>query len=201
MAITFNNGGVYSVALEGVFNSDTQIRNVFHWELLDGGSLTQEQGLDDLIDIMTAIVNIIKTVNVALMVWERIRVQNLEGAPWALLESFPSPIAGTETGDPDVRQTAILGYGGTEDRRRQLRKYIGAIGQISISSQGNIRSEPLADLAPLGALLMTPQEATNGIWLYGHYRTGVPGSFVYPLSWTWSNNPSTQRRRRRGRGI
>lgn len=202
MSLSFTIGGVYGVSLLGRINDQSEIRNVFHYQKVDGGTITQTEGLDDLEDILTALIALLTAIQTTLIVFRGFDVYALEGDPQTASRTFAAPIAGTATGDPLPFGVSMLTYFNTGVPGRQLRKYWAGLTEASNSPTGGFAG---ASITTPGTnvlnFLMTDQVEANGTWRYGHYRTGVPGSFVFPVDGTLQYIPSYQRRRRLGSGV
>lgn len=201
MAITFANGGTYQVVMQGFFNTTNAVRNVFHLHLLDGGPIDQGGGLADIEDWLVEIYGYLATITSDLVTYSSFIVNALEGVNTSGNVALSAPITGDLTDDPLPPAVAMLSYFPTGEKRRQLRKYWGGWTEGSIGSFGGFSSAvALGVTTNLAPLFLLPYEGANGAWLYGHYTTGVPGSFIGAQSMLTTANPVTQRRRRVGRG-
>lgn len=201
MALSFSIGGVYEVVAEGVWNSAEQVRNVYQLQKVDGGTIPEAQGLEDIEAWLTLVLNIIVAVQSTLIIWKSFTVNALEGTATSGSVPLTADIPGELTGDPLPPGVALLFYMNTGVKHRQLRKYIPGCAESSIGAFGGFSSATLTALAGMDDLLLNDYNGTNGDWRYGHYRTGVPDSFVFPTTFTATAVPSYQRRRRQGRGI
>jgi len=202
MALEFNPDGVYGVSLKGRINDQSEIRNVFHLQMQNAAALTETQGLDDIEEFLEDLIAFLQAILTTLIVFRGFDVYALEGDPRTATRTFASPIAGTATGDALPFGVAMMMYFNTGVPRRQLRKYFAGLTEASVSASGGFAG---ASITTPGTnvlnQLVNQYSATNGLWQYGHYRTGVPGSFIQPVEGTLQYIPSYQRRRRVGSGV
>jgi len=202
MPITFSNGGVYAVTINGLWNGTNVMNNVFHLQLVDGGVLSEADGLADIEAWLTEIYDYLSTITADNMVWSTFRVDALEGTNTSGTVPLTAPIAGALTGDLVPPQVALLSYFPTGVRRRQLRKYWSGWDDSAIGVNGGFSSAIATGVTTnLANLFLLIYEGTNGSWLYGHYRTGEPSSFIGATSMITTGNPVIQRRRRVGHGV
>lgn len=197
----FGIGGVYEVALLGRFNDAIEMRNIFHLQKVDGGTIPQEEGLEDITEFLEAVLAIVKALQSTLMIWRGFTVSRLEGDPGVVEEMFSSPIAGEVSTDALPPGVAFLTYMNTGEPRRQLRKYWPGLTEGAVGPFGGFSSTTVSDMADLSALLLNDFSGTNGDWRYGHYNSDLSPQFVFPTTFVATAVPAYQRRRRQGRGI
>lgn len=202
MAINPSIGGVYGARIEGVFDGSIAVQNQFHLQKVDGGTITEGEFLDDMLDWATALLAIIKAVQSTIMIWNGVTLSSLEGIPQTVQGDFPSPIPGEISGAVLPSGCACLSYFNTGYSRRQLRKYWGGFPELqTASADGEWGSGTVSVVADVNDFLMTDYVGTNGTWRYGHYTSEASPQFVFPTSGVVQSIVSYQRRRRRGRGI
>jgi hypothetical protein len=202
MAITFVDQGVYRVTAIGSFDAAVEERAVFQLRLDSGGPLSQQQGLQDIDDWLTLILNIVKAIQSTLLIWRGFAVEELDGNQNTGEIAFAAgSVVGADATQPTAPGVAFLQFMPTGEKNRQLRKYWGGVCEDCLDADGNIVAGCAATLATIDTLLLNAHNGTFGDWIYGHALAGIGASFVRPSAVNTSLNPSYQRRRRRGRGI
>lgn len=190
-------GEVFRCDLLGKFNDTDDVVNAFEFRLDSPGSVTDALVLDDIIEIMLALIAILDDAVSILVEWQRVRVQVRGGG--RLLGEGVLGVSGGATGDPLAPGVAGLVSMGTTIPRVTLRKYFGPFSEASIGSDGRFVSAIVTVLANAGNFLRGSHAQTSGNYTYGYFSPKT-SAFETPNSTTATNIPAYQRRRRQGRG-
>lgn len=203
MAITFENDSVWQVAAIGRFNDESEVRNVYQLAVIDGGPVDQATGLADIEDWLLVILNILKTVQVALQVWRGFSVADLNGddATGEVAFSGGDIVGDISASDALPSQVAMLSFMNTGTAGVQLRKYWNGLGEVGNDTDGLLTTGMATAVSGIGTHLLQPYIGNDVNLLYGHWQPGDFASGKIPQTFVTEINPSTQRRRRVGRGI
>lgn len=199
--IVWQNGGVYQVTATSEFNGELKQQNVFDFQLLSGAPMTYQEGLDDIEEWLTLIINVLKALQATVVIWKGFSVSELNGLNNSGFVPFTADIPGTVADDPLPPGVSILTYMNTGVKRRQLRKYWGGLTETSCDASGAWLAGAAATVAGMASYFLTTQNLTNGVWVYCDGHAGVPADTIYPFTFTTTTVPAYQRRRRQGRGI
>ncbi len=171
----------------------------FQFRYLGIPALTDQQGIDDVIEFLEAVYGLLRVLIPILSVFRDITVRNQTQAinygtfPWV---TFANGLAGGDDLPPGV---ALLVSFSTGISHLNLRKYFGNIAEGGVSQPGRWLPTTVAPAVAAAAVMLVPFVATNGSWEYG-YNSPVALDWVVPVSAIVTDVPSYQRRRRQGRG-
>ena len=183
------------------FDASEDVVNVFQFEYQSVAPLTDQQGVDDVIEFLEAIYTIVRIAMVVLTTFRDIAVTNTtQGLAYGAFP-WPTLVAGAELQDPMVPGSAMLSNFATLTPGVQLRKYWGVLSEGHTGADALFTAAALAQLAPANALMLIPFVATNGTWQFGHFSSvPLPPAFITPTAAVVSAIPAYQRRRKQGRG-
>lgn len=197
--MTVNVGDVLEMTLRADFDGVEDVLNVFQFQYLTSAPAADADVLDDLLDLAEAIVNIIKNLSTALVVWRSIRGYNVTTDILLGVSSFASPIAGVNAGDSGVPGVCGLVTFPTNRPRVVMRKFVGVLSESIVVNAGVLGATFVDTLVDLGEYLTQTQTVNGRAYRYGYLSPKV-GSFIDPVSAVITNIPAYQRRRRQGRG-
>jgi hypothetical protein len=190
---------IIEVVVEGDFDDQAQLLNVYQFQATQASTITDTQTLDDLIAFFAALYDAAKAIWTAAVAFRKITVRNLTLGTVVGTRDFSGAIQGTAAGDPLPPGVAALITFSTPVKNTQLRKFLPAPAESAGGTNGQFNSGTLATLATFGATLLPTVVGTNGSYNYVHART-VPGLVIRPNGATVPAEPSYQRRRKRGVG-
>lgn len=181
------------------FDGINEINNVYQFRLESAVPITDEEAVDDILEIIDDVIQFLTTFLSVLVVARDIVVRRL--SPATVFGAFPWPTftAGVATADATPPGVAGQVYFSTAIPRVILRKYYGVFNETQISTAGDLRNTVRDAMALIGAKLLLSITATNGVWRYGYFSPKVAG-FVEPTVATIPTPFSYQRRRKPGVG-
>lgn len=201
----FFAGDTFDATLLGESDDAGAVQNAFQWRLVSAGPVTDQDVIDDILNIMNDLADLIAAFTSVVVTWRGIRLRHRSGTPTYGEVDFPTEVVGVLTGDPVPTGVAALTRFPTRRSRVQLRKFYGVLAESSIGGSGNISSSTLTDIALAADFLMgvnTDQEYT---WEYGHCpdpsSVATCTQWDTPVAYSVEAVPAYQRRRRRGTGI
>jgi hypothetical protein len=193
-------GDWIEVVTTGQLNATDADFNVYRFQLLEGSFASDEGLLDDLEELVTAILNTVKALYYTFMAWSNFKARNLTRDTATIYRTLASPILGT-----DANYSAAWGVCGlvsfpTEVARVILRKYYGPVAKDLLTSTGFLTAGATGILTDLSDLLLDEIETSFGLWQYSH-PYGPLLADVRPVGSIITNVPAYQRRRKPGTGI
>ena len=199
MACELANGGIVQVTVHGRFNNAADVNNVYQVQLIDGGPLTLNEVGEGLADWFEVLYDYVKLFCNALVTWQGISAQHLNGNCVTGLHTFTSPIVGSLTNDVVPPGVAALMSFQTGIARVVGRKYFGVLDESVIGATGGLTGTFTAQAANIGAHLTQDTLVSGLTWQAGHFS---PKTLEWQpfTGYTYSTNPAYQRRRRVGSG-
>lgn len=194
-----SDGDVLRCDLVADYDAGQDIVNTFQYRIGTPSTISDEDVLDDMMEIMTAIVNVIKAIMNAGTIWRKIRVRNLSTGALTGERAFSPTIAGTLDTEAVPLGAAYLVTALTNVPNVRLRKFFGVADASVLTSNGNFTGASQTVMEGLVPLLLNDQAATNASYEYG-YLSPKTSSFLSPTAVTVTNIPAYQRRRRPGTG-
>lgn len=174
--------------------------NVFQFQKLDAGTITDQDVLDDFLAIMRVIAEIVDALVKTIVIWDRIKVRNVTTGLLVGDATFSPTIPGVSTTDPNAMGVAAVMSFPTNVSRVTMRKFFGPLAEGTLSSTGQLGSNPgTVQLVTLAAYLTDDIVEANGTWRYG-YQSPKTGNFEIPTAAIINLEPGYQRRRKRGVG-
>ncbi len=197
--MTFNLGDIMEASVVHTYADVGDVTNVFQFQKTDIPAQTDQQAIDDILQILESIYTIIAASITVLQVLKEVRLRKVNTNE--VFGGFPMPTyaGGTSVNDSLAPGVAALTYFSTGQSRVVLKKYWGVFNEQVSTSAGKPGTGIQADLASIVTLLLTPQAGANGIWQYGHYKPLIT-TFVEPTGGVVSELWAYQRRRKRGVG-
>jgi len=191
---------VVRVDLVADAHGSEDVVNVFQFQKLDAGSITDQDVVDDFLEIMRVIAEIVDALVKTVVVWQRIKVRNLTTQLLVGDGSFSPVIPGVSVTDPGAMGVCAVMSFPTNVSRVTMRKFFGPVAEGVLTSTGTIGSNPgTVQLATLADYLLDDIVVTNGTWRFG-YLSPKTGQFQVPLAAVINTEPGYQRRRKRGVG-
>lgn len=197
MTITQND--VLQVAARIETQEGDDVVNVFQFKYASVPTITDTQGIDDVIEFLEALYTIYRVVIPILSVFRDLWVRNMTTLtnygvfPWATLVN-----GGAAGNDLPPGVASMISFP-TGKSRVTLRKYLGNNAVSQMTLEGRWIAAHLVITANVAALMVVPYVATNGTWAYGYTSPIIPG-WIAPDTALILDVPSYQRRRRQGRG-
>lgn len=183
----------------GDWNLATEIVQSYQFQLQSGGTLTNDEAMDDLADIFSDLWEIIQGFMSILMLVRRLKGRLVPSGDLIGEATFTPPLDGTiATEISSTTVTMPLSFL-TLVPRVILRKSFGPALEAAIDSDAQFTASVLAMLAQMAAFLLEDKVEVNGTWRYGYFSPKTLG-FVVPVGAVFSNAPGTMARRRLGRG-
>jgi hypothetical protein len=192
-------GDVLEVVPEGSYGAVAEVLNVYQFKVIGDPIALDADLLEDVEELLTAILTIVKALVHTYQSWSKFRVRNITKGTATLEQSFASPIVGTGTGDSFPQGAAGLVVFKTAHPRVQLRKFIGVPATQYSTSTGYLSGAGTTILEDFADLLLAPIDTTLTTYAYGH-QSPVAETFLVPTTAVVTNNPAYQRRRRPGTG-
>jgi len=175
------------------------IQNVYHLRNF-GATVTDEEALSDVIEILEALALLIVGVINVLQVVDGVRVVNVTAGEDVGFGTFTDDTPYTAAGLVLPTQVAA-GLNLTTERLGVVgRKFFG-VGSVSlINAGGIIQNDRLTELALAGEYLISLQVATETDWRFGVVAS-LDGEFLPFAGYSIPTMAIIQRRRRLGVGI
>lgn len=192
-------GDVLRVDVIGDLQGTDDIVNVYHFRTDGAGPQADADVLEDLKDILDALVDIVKVVIAAAAIFRRIRVQNITQGLLVGEIAFDAPIIGTGTGQLMNSQATIPVSFKTSTPRVILRKHVGPLTEGALDTLGRLDATLQDDMANYAAALMVDLPGTFMDYRFG-YPSPVAATFVTPTVGIVSVIPGALRSRRFGVG-
>ena len=181
------------------FDATEDVVNVYQFRLASGGPMSDEEAVDDILEILEVIYTIIRAGLSILQLFEDVRIFNVTQSVLLGVHEWPTLTAGTAAGDPTPPGVAAVLNFSTIIPKVSLRKYFGVFTEGAVGTTGLWLAPDVANVADIGTELLAPLVATNGTWSYGYISPKILG-WVSPNGATNNNIPGYQRRRKQGRG-
>lgn len=197
--MTVNVNDVLRVDVEGDFDGSELIMNSYQFRHEGASAISDQDAKDDMRQLLEGLCNAIDFLYDVLVVFRRIRVQNLTTGLAMGEEPFATPVTGTGLGGATPPGIAALVEFGLENSNGKARKFYGPVAQNALSSQGNLLSTWVTPLVAAVESFFSPILVVNSVWEFGHLG-GTPATWSQWTTIEGSTNPAYQRRRRRGRG-
>lgn len=197
--MTIQNADILRVDVVGAFDSTEDLVNSYQVRVTDGGPVAEAGALDDLKDFFDAIYQILKTIQHAVVVWEKIRAYNLTQNTLVGELSFDTPIAGTLAVTTQPPQFAGVVNFPTQWGRVTGRKYFGPLTKDASDADGILTAATLTALGNVGDAII---DAYTGTLIDFHvgYNSPKAMTFVGFNEVDVTSIPSSRRSRRAGVG-
>lgn len=196
---TINQNDVLELTLMGEFDGTEDVVNVFQFQKTSAGADDFSDVLDDFIGLVNSILNIIKALSSALLVWRRFKLRNItQGVLYGDIAISPE-VSGTEGGSALPNGVAFLVTFRTDVSHVVMRKYFGGLTETDTIQPGVFTSTVIGAGADIISLLFNPITSAGRTYQYGTLSSKT-GTFKVPQSATAYGEPAYQRRRRRGVG-
>lgn len=197
MAVAPND--VIRIDVIGDFNASNALVNSYQFKHTSGTSVSDADTLTDWVALMRALYDAMKALWTALVIWRRIRVQNVTSGLLVGEADFSTPVTGTSAGVQGAIQASGLIVLKTNVPRVVMRKYM-PLAQSQQTSASTVVAGGVTLLQTFGSALLVTQTGISGhTYKYG-YLSPKTGNFEEPLSRSVSTTIATQRRRRPGVG-
>jgi hypothetical protein len=197
--MTINTDDVLRVDIIGDNDGGDDITNSYQLQMTSGVSVTDDQGIEDIIDWAEALLTILNDILNAVTKWRKIKVFNQTQSLLVGEEVLTAHNVGTLTNDPLPPGVSYLLSFPTKIPNVRLRKYFGIGDESLCTASGNVAASALTELLAVGAFLETEYTGSYGTWQYGHLSAKT-SSFEVPASVVATNIFAYQRRRRPGTG-
>lgn len=181
------------------FDAIDDVVNVYQFRLASGGPLTDDEGVDDILEILEVLYTIILGAISTIELFRDIRLFNVTQQILLGLHAWPSLINGGAIADALPPGCAAVVNFSTIVPKVTLRKYFGVFTTGAMGEDGLFTGLTVASVAEAATYLLAPIAATNGLWVYGYISPKILG-WVSPNGATNNNIPGYQRRRKQGRG-
>lgn len=192
-------GDIIELVLEGEFDDTEDVFNVFQFQVTQNGWTDEDDYFEDLKELAEALINVIKVVSSALVVWRRLRARNKTTSSAAIQLELDAPIAGSGASNPLPPGSAYLIGFRTSESGILLRKFIGVPIEDANDSTGQWSATTIGLLTDIADLLLAEIVTNHGGFQYGHKSTKSL-AWLVPTGAYVSAEPAYQRRRRRGSG-
>lgn len=190
---------VLRVDVIGDVDAVQTIVNTYQFVQTSSGSTTDSELLDDIEDIVDAILVIIKAIMTATTLIRRFKVFNVTSGLLVGERTLAAAVAGTGGTSPAPYQVAHVVNFPTNVPRVIMRKYIGTVDEAQIGAGGKPGSGALAVSASFIALMIAEFSETNGTYHYG-YLSPKTSSFHKATEGNASTLFGTRRSRKIGQG-
>lgn len=197
--MTVATGNVVRVDVLGDMDVTNQVVNSYQFRLGGVGSWPDDEVLTDLITLLRALYDAAKGLFTAIVVWRRIRVQNLTTGLLVGERDFVTPVTGTATGDQGAFQSAGLISFKSNIPRVVMRKYL-PVSESMQTGDGRLIAGAQTLMNAFGDTLLSPMFGATGASYFFGYSSPKTAGFVEPLGRQISAVVATQRRRRPGVG-
>jgi len=197
--MTTHQYDVIEAAARWEYNAVEDVVNVFQFQKTDAGDISDSNTIDDILDLVEAVYTLLLGIITTIQVARDIRISNVSQNYVLSTEPWPSITAGTGTGDPLPPGVAGLVNFRTTVAKVNPRKYFGALTEANNAATGLITVAGTTALSNAGALLLTSMLGTYASWEYG-YLSPKTSNFEQVQSYSVTNVPAYQRRRKQGRG-
>lgn len=187
------------LAIQAEFDQTEDVVNVYEFQCGTVLGLTEAEWADELIDLATAIITVIKALQSGMTIYRRLRGVIMTQVDAGRQVEFPTPIPGTAVGDPCPSGICALQVFRTATPGVVLKKYIGTTVEPHISTIGQFTPAAMALGAAFGAFMLAPIVTSRATWYYGKWD-GLSTLIQQPTSMYMNAEPGYQRRRRRGYG-
>jgi hypothetical protein len=190
---------VIRIDVIGDFNGTNALVNSYQFKHTSGTSISDADFLTDLAALLRALYDAMKALWTALVIWRRIRAQNLTTGLLVGELDFSTPVTGTATGDQGAIQSAALVTLKTNVPRVVMRKYL-PICENGVDGTSRLTSATVTVLNTFGTALLTPQTGLSGHTYVFGFKSPKTSNFEIPLTRATASVVATQRRRRPGVG-
>lgn len=197
--MTIQIGDVLEASARMEFQGVDDQVNVYQFVLGTPGPISDEDGVEDILDLIEAIYTLWKVAMSTLTLFRDIRIRNVTQDE--VLGTFPWPTltAGEAAADCIPPGNCGLINFHTPIPRVTPRKYMGSLVTTQMEADGSLGAAIVTRLSDIATLLLDVWVGTSGDWLYGYFSPKT-STFVFPQSATVSDITAYQRRRKQGRG-
>jgi len=197
--VTINEGDILEIALEGTFNGEGAVNNVFHARVMFGADEAPEDVLDDVEAWIRSILAILRAVMVSVTIWQRLRVRRVSDGALVGERVLTPVVAGASEGSAQPPGTAILALLRTGVTGVLGKKFFG------VPEDGAINADARYDSAAVTATINAMIEYADNYFgtevvLQGGVYSRKLGQWFPITEIEVSEVPAYQRRRRQGRG-
>lgn len=197
--MTFNAGAIFEVTVHGIMPHGGAASVAYQMELLPPATdVPFEDVVADMVEMMDATMSEYALLQVDTFQWIGVSVQTLNGADVSGYIPFAAAIDGLVAENTVPSSVCVVVNYPTGIANHQLRKFIPAAGVGDIAPGGRLLAASLLSWAAVGADVLIPYEATNGLWQYCHVANlGEEDQFVvYPNACSIKQEFGIQGRRR-----
>lgn len=197
--MTVSQGDILRAAARLETQDDDDIVNVYQFRLGSAAAMSDQQGVDDIIEFLEAVYIAIIAIIPVLTIFRDITVRNMTTAtnygvfPWDTLT------VGQGAGNDYPPGVSLLASFPTGVSRVTTRKYWGNCATPNFTQEGLFTAAAVVDAGDAGAILLAEFLATVGDWVYGYDSPTFMG-WIRPTAVALTDVPAYQRRRRQGRG-
>ncbi len=192
-------GEVVRIDVVGDIDNVDLIVQSYQGQLDSAVTLTPAEAVADWSAFFGTLWELIKAAHNTLVVFRRLRAQNLTTLELLGEQTFGTPRVGTAVGDALANQITMPVSFPTVVPRVMLRKLWGPASEGNIDADGTFGSAILEDAIDGAAYMLESLDLGNGIWTYG-YLSPKTLAFERPISAFVTEVPGTLRRRRKGQG-
>ena len=198
--MTVNAGDVLEVAARCEANGVEDVINVFQWINTTGSSLTDAQAVADIRAHLDTIYGALVIGQVDTFIYRDINFRNVTQG--IIMGTFPWPTltAGLSATNQIPPGVALVINFATSVPRVILRKYLGGWPVSVIDNDGTFNAAIMVSAAAWALALTAGIVGPNGTWSYG-YLSPKTSNFEIPVSYSVTDIPGYQRRRKQGRGV
>jgi len=197
--LTIEQFDILEVSARTELNGVDDIVNVYQFRSEGVLTLTDEEGIDDVIEFLEVIYAIWNVIQSALNLYRDIRVRNVTQDIVYGVFPWPNLVAGLSNTNPLPGGNAMLINFSTGMPRVTPRKYFGAMTLDEIDATGSLTAATIVEGADIATLLLEEYIATNGLWRYGYFSPKT-SAFQIPTAGVVEDVVAYPRRRKAGRG-
>jgi len=181
-------------------NGVEDVINVFQWINTTGSSLTDAQAVADIRAHLDTIYGALVIGQVDTFIYRDINFRNVTQG--IIMGTFPWPTltAGLSATNQIPPGVALVINFATSVPRVILRKYLGGWPVSVIDNDGTFNAAIMVSAAAWALALTAGIVGPNGTWSYG-YLSPKTSNFEIPVSYSVTDIPGYQRRRKQGRGV
>lgn len=192
-------GDVIEVAARAEFNGTEDIINVYQFSLGTPGPVSDEQTVDDIINIMELIYSILITFQTGVVLYRDLRLRNVTQTRVLGVHPWPTLTAGESESVPMPPGNAVVMNFTTDVPRVTPRKFLGGLVVATLDPDGSLTTSTVLATLEIADILLNVQSEVGGDYLYGHFSAKTL-KMEFPLGAVVSDVSGYQRRRKQGRG-
>lgn len=197
--MTVQNNEVIEASAKMIFDGTDEQINVFQFRLASGGPLTDDEAIDDVLNIVNDLYSALYILQSILIIYDTIRLYNQSQSLLLGVHDWPTRTAGTETVHPIPPGVCALVNFTTAVPKVILRKFFGGFTEDQNQDDGTWNGTLVTAVALVATNLLAPLVGSYGTWEYGYTSPKTLG-WVAPNGSSNNDIPAYQRRRKQGSG-